>query len=290
MKELPAALEAHLATGATTLCWCWRLTRRDAVQQGFTDHDRDVVFDGTTFEAAAGFTATEIRDALGLSVDNLEVTSAISSERVAEGDLAAGLYDDARVEIFRVNWQAPDQRVLMRTGSLGEVRRAGIAFTAEVRGLAHYLQQPKGRLFQFTCDADLGDARCGIDLDDPAYRGEGLVAAVAGPRRFTASGLDAFASGWFTRGLLSFTSGAASGQAIEVKMHSLAGGTVTLELWQPAHLPLETGQTFTVTAGCDKQLETCRAKFANAENFRGFPHMPGNDFLTVVARPGAPSG
>ena len=48
------------------------------------------------------------------------------------------------------------------------------------------------------------------------------------------------------------------------------------------------GDTFTVTAGCDKQFATCQAKFANAVNFRGFPHMPGNDFVIAVARPGEP--
>lgn len=287
MKELPAALEAHLASGVTTLSWCWRLTRRDGVKQGFTDHDRDLVFDGTTFEAAAGFTASEIKDAVGLSVDNLEVSSALSSDGLAEADLSAGIYDDAKVEIFRVNWQAPEQRVLMRSGSLGEVKRAGGGFTAEVRGLAHYLQQPKGRLFQYACDADLGDGRCGIDLDAPGFRGAGSVLVVASARRFTASGLDAFEAGWFTHGLLMFTSGAATGQAIEVKLHAKSAVAVTLELWQPARLPLAAAQTFTVTAGCDKQLGTCRAKFANAVNFRGFPHMPGNDFLTVVSRPGS---
>ncbi len=286
MKQLPAQLAAHLATGATTLCWCWRLTRADGTRLGFTDHDRDLSFDGTTFEAAAGFTATEMRDALGLSVDNLEVTSALSSDRLAEADLAAGLYDDARVEIFRVNWQDPEARVLMRSGSLGEVRRSGAAFTAEVRGLAHYLQQPKGRLFQYTCDADLGDARCKIDLDDPAFRGEGVVASATSARQFTASGLEAFAADWFTRGLLTFTSGAADGQRIEVKRHTVAAGLATIELWQPARAPLLAGQTFTVTAGCDKDIATCRAKFANAVNFRGFPFMPGNDFIARVARPG----
>ncbi len=286
MKTLPPLLQAHLDSGATTLAWCWRLTRRDGTKLGFTDHDRDLTFDGTTFEAAAGFTATEMRDSVGLSVDNLEVSSALSSERLSEADLSAGLYDDARVEIFRVNWSAPAQRILMRSGSLGEVRRAGRAFTAEVRGLAHYLQQPKGRLFQFTCDADLGDARCTIDLDAPVNRGEGTVLAVLSERRFTASGLDAFDDGWFTRGLLSFTSGAASGQAIEVKAHGKDGVAVTLELWSAVRAPLEPGQTFIVTAGCDKHLKTCRAKFANAVNFRGFPHMPGNDFVTMFARSG----
>lgn len=286
MKELPAALAEHLQSGATTLAWCWRLTRADGVRLGFTDHDRDIVFDGTTFEAAAGFSASEITDAVGLSVDNLEVTSALSSARLSESDLGSGLYDDARVEIFRVNWSAPEQRVLMRAGSIGEVRRAGNSFTAEVRGLAHYLQQPKGRLFQYACDAALGDARCGIALAGAAFTGGGAVAAVASPRRFTVTGLGDFDDQWFTRGLLSFTSGAANGQRIEVKGHWLHAGVVTIELWSPARLPLEPGQTFTVTAGCDKHIETCVAKFGNAVNFRGFPLMPGNEFVTRVAGSG----
>ncbi len=286
MKALPPALTAHLESGATTLCWCWRLTRRDGIVQGFTDHDRLLSFDGTDFEAAAGFTASEMKDQLGLGVDNVEVSGAISSDRLAEADLKAGLYDDAKVEIFRVNWQATAQRVLMRCGSLGEVRRAGIAFTAEVRGLTHYLQQPKGRLFQYACDADLGDARCGVDLDTPALKGTGAIAAVLSDRSFTATGLATFATEWFARGLVRFTSGAASGQAVEVKAHRRTVDAVTFELWQAARLPLVPGQTFTVTAGCDKALGTCRSKFANTVNFRGFPHMPGNDFVMAVARPG----
>lgn len=286
MKQLPPGLQAHLDSGATTLCWCWRLIRRDATRLGFTDHDRDITFDGTTFEAAAGFTASEMRDSVGLSVDNLDVSSALSSERLAEADLSAGVYDDARVEIFRVNWAEPAQRVLMRTGSLGEVRRAGLNFTAEVRGLSHYLQQPKGRLYQFTCDADLGDGRCGVLLSNPLYRGAGVIVAATSERRFTASGLDSYADDWFSRGLVTFTSGAASGQSIEVRTHSNAAGTVTMELWAAVRGPLEAEQTFIVTAGCDKHLATCQAKFANVANFRGFPHMPGNDFVTAFAGKG----
>jgi uncharacterized phage protein (TIGR02218 family) len=287
MKTLPAGLAAHIAGGATTLCWCWRLTRRDGAVLGFTDHDHDLAFDGTTFEAAAGFTASEIKDEVGLAVDNLEVESALSSGRLEESDLAAGLYDGAQVEIFRVNWQAPEQRLLMRSGSLGEVRRAGISFAAEVRGLAHYLQQPGGRLFQYACDADVGDQRCGIDLSSPAFRGTGVVSEVINERGFHADGLGAFASGWFTRGLATFTSGANAGHAIEVKHHAESNGIVTIELWQaPAH-DLQAGDAFEVTAGCDKQLSTCADKFSNTANFRGFPHMPGNDFVTAVARPGS---
>src|SRR5262245_59805600 len=64
MKSLPAPLQSHLDTGATTLAWCWRVTRNDGTHLGFTDHDRDLAFDGTVFEASTGFTASEIKDAL----------------------------------------------------------------------------------------------------------------------------------------------------------------------------------------------------------------------------------
>lgn len=284
MKVLPAALDAHLQTGATTLCWCWRLTRGDGQRLGFTDHDKDLVFDGTTFEAAAGFTASDIRDGIGLSVDNLEVSGALSSLSLSEDDLAAGRYDEARVEIFRVNWQSTAQRVLMRSGSLGEVKRSGQAFSAEVRGLAHYLQQPKGRLYQLTCDADVGDAKCKVNLNLTAYKGTATILSAVTARRFTVSGLSAFAHEFFTRGLVTFTSGPALGQKIEVKAHSKIAGVVTIELWSEAEGPPVAGNVFTVTAGCDKRLATCSARFSNAANFHGFPHMPGNDFLTKIAR------
>ena len=286
MKTLAPGLQDHLTGANTTLCWCWRLTRRDGTQLGFTDHDRDLAFDGTTFEAAAGFTASQMKDAVGLSVDNLEVESALSSGRLSEEDLASGLYDDAQVEILRVNWSNTSQRVVMRTGSLGEVRRSGLSFTAEVRGLSHYLQQPGGRLYQFGCDADLGDPRCRINLALPAYRGAGTVTATVTPRSFTASGLDGLAGNWFTRGLATFTSGANARVAIEVKQHQIASGSVLIELWQePPHV-IAPGDAFQVTAGCDKQFQTCREKFANGVNFRGFPQMPGNAFISKVARSG----
>ncbi len=286
MKSLPTGLQAHLDSGATTLCWCWRLTRRDGITLGFTDHDRDLTFDGTTFEAAAGFTATEIKDAVGLGIDNLDVEGALQSGRLDEAQLSGGAFDDARIEIFRVNWQDVSQRLLMRYGSLGEVKRTGGAFTAEVRGLAHYLGQPKGRLYQYTCDADLGDARCGVALSNPLLRGDGIVTIAASARGFAASGLDTFANGWFARGLLTFTSGVNNGRDMEVKLHDLSAGVVTIELWQELAATPATGDSFTITAGCDRHLATCRDRFANVANFRGFPHMPGNDFVTSFARQG----
>lgn len=288
VKTLPAGLQAHLDSGATTLAWCWRLTRRDAVVYGFTDHDRDVIFDGTTYEAASGFTGSEIRQSLGLSVDNLDASGALSSDTLTETDLAAGLFDDASVELWRVNWANTSQRVIMVKGTVGEVRRGEAAFTAELRSLAHYLNQQRGRIFQYACDADLGDARCTVDITSATFKGTGAVTAAETAYLFTASGLGAFASDWFTGGLVTWASGVNAARTMEVKRHALAGGVAEIELWRSMSEPISAADTFTITAGCDKTFTTCKAKFSNGVNFRGFPHMPGNKYMMAYPSPGDP--
>jgi uncharacterized phage protein (TIGR02218 family) len=277
MRQLPAGLQAHLSSGATTLCHCWRLRLRSGETMGFTDHDQPLSFDGVTFEAETGFTASEIESSLGLSVDNLEASGALSSDRLSEARIAAGDFDDAEVEVWRVNWQEVSQRVLLKRGSLGEVTRGANGFSAELRGLAHRLNQPRGRIFQFGCDAVLGDARCGVDLSD--YSIEAQVIACTQQRVLRLTGVADFDNGYFLRGELRFLGGANLGRVGLVKLHRAE----TVELWQPMAGPVLAGERVVVTAGCDKQFATCRAKFANARNFRGFPHMPGDDAVMRYA-------
>jgi uncharacterized phage protein (TIGR02218 family) len=278
MKTLPPGMQAHLDSGVTTLCWCWKLTCRDGAVLGFTDHDETVTLAGCDYAAISGFTASEVQSTLGLAVDNLTVLGALSAASLNEADLAAGRYDDAAIEIWRVNWAAPAQRVLMRKGELGEVKRGRTAFAAEVRGLAHRLNRPTGRIFAYGCDADLGDARCGKDISSPAFSASGSVAIAHSARRFTAAGLATYPAGWFSGGRLSFTTGANAGRAGEVKRH----GRDAIELWQAMSEAIASGDLFDITAGCDKQFATCRQKFANGINFRGFPYMPGNDAALAV--------
>ena len=90
----------------------------------------------------------------------------------------------------------------------------------------------------------------------------------------------------FTGGRVLFTSGANAGDAMEVKRHRMQDDTVTIALWQAMAQPIAPGDTFTVTAGCDKRFPTCRDRFANGINFRGFPAIPGNDFIISYPVPG----
>jgi uncharacterized phage protein (TIGR02218 family) len=288
MRSIPIALQAKLDSGVTTLCRCWRVVRRDGAVLGFTDHDEDVPLGALVCRAGTGLTGAEITAKLGLAVDGSEVSGALASDTLTEADLAAGRYDAAGIETYLVDWSEPALNVLLAKGTLGEVRREGAAFVAEVRGLADRLNQESGRRYTATCSADLGDARCTVDLSNPAYRGEGIVAALVGTSAFTATGLDGFADTWFSAGRLQWTSGANAGLAIEVKRHRIDGGNTVMELWQAMPEPLAPDDAFVVTAGCDKRFATCRDRFSNTLNFRGFPHIPGNDFITRYAVSGEP--
>lgn len=288
MRDIPEGLAAHLASGATTLCNCWRISRKDGAVLGFTDHDENISFDSTLFRAGTGFEGTEVESRFGLAATGSELHGALSDESISENDLISGKYDAARVELFLVDWSNAENRMLQRSGDIGEIRREGAAFAVEIRGLAQQLDQERGRIFASSCDADLGDARCGIDLDAQEFRGSGTVASVEGAALFRVNGLDDYEDDWFTRGKLLWSSGANDGVAIEIKAHRAEEGVVSLALWQTPPNLVAPGDTFIVTAGCDKRFETCRAKFANTLNFRGFPHLPGNDFVVSYAVPGEP--
>ena len=259
MKTLSAALQAHLDSGTTTLAWCWRIERADGVVFGFTDHDRPLEFGGVTYEPESGFAASEIRSGTDLAVDAQEAEGVLTSDTITETDILDGRWDNAAVEVWRVNWSAVGQRVLMRRGAIGQVRRGRLAFVAEVRSLAHVLNQTVGRTFQHACDAELGDARCGVDLDDPAYKGTGV--GHRADRRPQLHRLGARR----LRGRLVHPRPADLDQRRERRPRpprsrattsSPARGTLTL-LEAPVR-PIAPGDDFVVRAGCDKRLETCR--------------------------------
>lgn len=276
MKTLPAGLQAHLDSGATTMCYCWRVVRKDGVTLGFTEHDNDLVFLSTTFEASAGFSATQVSSSLGLNVDNLDVAGAMQSDHITEPDLTAGRYDDAKVELWYVNFTDVSQRTLVLKGNLGEVKQSGIAFTAELRSLTNRLNQKQGRKFQRTCDAVFGDARC--KFNKASVTETGTITVSSSPRSFRASGLSA-ATDFYSRGVLTWLTGPNAGAAYDVKTHTNSSGVVTVELWTPCPYAPVVGNTFTIVAGCKQDFDTCKTKFNNIANFQGFPHIPGNDII-----------
>ncbi|WP_411816189.1 DUF2163 domain-containing protein [Hyphococcus sp. DH-69] len=268
MRALDSQFAAHLAGGATTLATCWRIVRRDETVLGFTDHDRPLAFLDTIFRPETGANGSAMNSSADLGADNAEIEGLLSS--VEGEDLRAGRYDGAGIEIYRVNWAQPSQHVLLKAGTIGEVTHSGSQFRAELRGLSHALDQPTGRIYQRLCDVNFASAQCGAGAPFVSAS----VAMLRDDQNFIADGLSGYDDGWFAHGLLRWTSGGNAGLTGFVKSQS-SGGAISL--WLPAGAAIELGDEFEVQTGCDKRFSTCRDKFSNQINFRGFPTMPGND-------------
>ncbi|WP_293575275.1 DUF2163 domain-containing protein [Phaeobacter sp.] len=311
---MSAAFRAHLASGQTTLCRCWAVRRQDGETYGFTDHDRDLVFgpkgqdptevaeaagfDALVFQAGTGLTARNLEQATGLAVDNSEAFGALSAAAINEADIEAGRFDRAEVFCWLVNWADVSQRWLQFRGHFGQIRRAGGAFDAELRGLTEVLNQPMGRIYQKPCAAVLGDRACGFDLTTPGYSLERVAEQVEAGQYLTFAALAGFEPGWFTGGRLSVLEGPAAGLWSWVKRDEIrAGGLASagqaadpsgshrhLTLWEPLRAALRSGDLIRLEAGCDKRFATCRLKFDNTVNYQGFPDIPGEDWVMSVPR------
>ncbi len=169
MKNVSTNLKTHLAGEVTTLCACWLVTRLDGVVLGFTDHDVDIVFNGVTYSAESGFLRTAISNTATAAPGELEVQGFLDSVTLTEHDLRAGLYNYATVELFMLNWSSlADGPLNLRYGNFGEVTITSTgSFKIELRGLMQRLEQQFLETYGPICRADLGDARCKIQLAAP---------------------------------------------------------------------------------------------------------------------------
>ncbi len=285
MKSASIQLAAHLAGETSTLATCWKVTRKDGLVLGFTDHDQDLTMGGLLYQASTGYTRSAIHAIADLSVDNLDIESALNSDTLNAADLRAGLWDGAEVEISLVNWSDISQgKILLKRGTIGQVELKDNVFKAELRGLTQALSQQIVELYTPDCRADLGDNRCKVNLaaltvtgavtatTDPASLGVAPSYAGASRYGFTDSSR-AEADGTWNGGLVIWTSGANAGRRMEVA--TFADKVFALFLPMPGVIAV--GDTYSLQPGCDKTLATCRDRFANLLNFRGEPYVPGTD-------------
>ena len=264
----------------TTLSRAWAISRQDGLELGFTDHDTALTFEGIRFRPEHGMSARALVQSMGLSIDNSEAAGVLTDDAINEQDILAGRWDEAQLRMWEVDWTDTTKRRLIFAGNLGEVSRSNGAFRAELRGLAEPLNLARGRVFHLNCAARLGDKSCKLKLDDPRFRQDIVVEGIEDGRIFRFSTFPAFQALWFDKGVLQVTTGPAAGLHAGIKNDlSFPGGVREIELWHSLGMSPETGDMVRLTAGCDKRAETCRMKFANFSNFRGFPHLPTEDWL-----------
>lgn len=284
MPGMNSALQAHLKGGLTTVAHAWAITRNDGMTFGFTDHDRALSFDGITFRADTGLTALALAQSTGLSVDNSEAIGALSDVSIREDEIEQGRFDNAEVRAWLVNWEDVSQRWLQFRGTIGEMRRTDGGFNAELRGLTEALNRPLGRVFQKPCTAVVGDGNCRVNLNQSAFRTDVNVDAGSNGRVFDWAGLPGYGAGWFARGRLEVRDGLAAGLWGMIKNDTLRNGRRVIELWEPLRGSVGSGTAVRLIAGCDKRSVTCSKKFDNYLNYRGFPDVPGDDWVMATPK------
>lgn len=261
-----------------TLCYCWLLTRADGTILGFTDHDQTIRIDDTDCMPQTGMTAGTMELESGFALNGGQAEAALSTDAISSDDILDGLYDRATVQLYLVNWRAPETAQLLRTMRIAKITQADGIFSAEMDGLLSGFDAPQGRHFRRNCDATFGDANCGINTALPAYRqsvttmagSHGLVIHIQ-PLETSASD---YANGTF----------ALSGELLSIVQIETNMTTWKIHLKTAPKAAISAEQKGNLIAGCDKSFSTCRARFNNAKNFRGFPHLPGNDAAYQFAK------
>lgn len=255
----------------TSVAFCWRLERVDGAGLGLTSHDEPVLSDGVVHEPAAGIVPAAIERRLGIEPQSSEVAGSLSSEALDSSDLALGRWDGAGVTLTAVDWQSPNAApVTLLGGEIGGVSIDGESFSADLRGAASKLSSSVCPATSAECRAELGDKRCRVDL-----AGRTMFATVVSSNAGELT-VDRPFDDRFVLGRLRFLSGANCG--VSTVVLAIEGSTISVRDLPRA--AVEPGCRVELREGCDKRFATCVSRFANAVNFRGEPHLPGNDLLT----------
>ena len=275
MKDADPGIAGKFANAVTTLS---EITEIRSVVSGsvwrWTSHDRDLTVGGNVYTSAPGVERSAILTRADLSVPSVELRAL---EHAIEAEIIdRGWVDNANITISVVDSEAPSGgTMVIFSGTLGQVQRTREGYEVEGRGQAQRLSQQIGEFYSRECRADLGDARCRVDLS--AYTRTGRVSALDTDRGFTPAfdGTGDPPEGYFDQGVLTWTSGENVGRSMEVLSFTQAPDPVRLNLYLPPPAPISVGDTFSVYAGCNKLITTCRDRFDNVVNFRGEPYVPG---------------
>lgn len=260
-----------LAGPLTSLAFCWRVERRDGAGFALTSHDARLSIGGIEHSAEPGMLPAAIERSLGLRESDGEIAGAITSAALAEADLVLGRWDGARATLIAVDWENPDaDAVPLLGGEIGEVRIEDDRFNAGLRGAAAKLSRSICPETSSECRAELGDKSCRIDMTGRTRRC--VVDALDG----NALLLDQVIDENFLWGRARFLDGENTGLASVVV--AVAGNRI--ELRDTMRGSVSVGDAILLREGCDKMFATCTARFDNGANFRGEPHLPGNDLLT----------
>lgn len=271
MKSIPIALQAHYDGASVSTCLLCKVTTKTGQTLAFTSLDADLTYDDGTgsvsYLASNGFTPQRFEASADTAVDNTEFQGWVQDTGITEAQIRAGLFDFARIVVYRVNYLDPGMgHELVMAGTAGETTFSEHGWRTEFRSKTQQLKQTISQPYSLRCRAQFGDARCGKAW----VWVEGTVTAVGAEtdRIFTDSALTQD-DGHFNLGVVEFLSGDNTGFEVEVELHADA----TLTLVFPTPYPLQEGD-----AGADEpaQVSLSGAATTGAEPTAAATAAPGS--------------
>jgi uncharacterized phage protein (TIGR02218 family) len=275
MRVIPVGLQAELDTNSPRIARLIKLTTQQGVTYGWTDHDTDLVVDSVVYTPAPGLNAIKFVSTGDAQVSTQELGAAVIE--VPDADLQDGKFDDAQVEAAWCSWADPSAgRLIVFKGRIGQIGWSEDGFQVELVSHMKLLEKNIGITYTSACRHELfgsvGPGKIGAcGVASGAFTFTGAVGTINVAKwKFDITGAASTqAEAFFANGVLTFTSGNNSGLSVVVKKNPVG----SVELFLPTAFTIGVGDTFTVKAGCDKSLATCKSKFNNVANFGGFPHI-----------------
>lgn len=274
MRNLAPQFAQKLRGSLNTLCRAWIFIRNDGLVLRVIEHDENLTIDGEVFTKANTVATGQIESALSLSPDSANVDGAFDEAGQNEASFELGNWNHASAKLLVVDWQMPEYSTHIWSGHVNGIKRNNLGFELDLVGTEHRLNNQIGRSFSRRCDAILGDGRCGVNLNQAGRKVSGAVSAVFGGDKIAISNFAAINDAPFIGGIIEFKSGILSG--IKSAIKSINRNT-QVEFELEAELPIlpNIGDTIDIYVACNKNLDTCKTRFNNIQNFRGCPHMPG---------------
>ena len=264
-------------TNISFLVSCFRITLNSGRILAFTTSQKDIVFKDDPFVIYKrnAVENTAYSQSNTAQADNMDASIVIDNDDIKIEDLETGIYDNAQIQIFDFDLRLQKEYINTNPRSecyVGQVTRAVGLYKFELRGMIENLKSNTGKTVIPTCSNQFGDFDCGVDLTP--YTFEGVITAVVNYSSFYVDIVKE--DNYFTNGMCHFTSGQCAG--IEVRMKRNDDGHIFLR--RATVYSFKVGDTVKLIRGCDKTINTCVNDYDNAENFDGFPYLPGMDNLT----------
>lgn len=294
MKAASSATLAILAGGQYYKAELYAFVLASGTTLRFTNSQMPLTVGGNTYGTGLIINRGTVTQKIGLEVQSLQLRVSPQMDAPTPVTVAGvpflqairlGVFDGCRVlmsKIFLTSWDDTSPgAVSWAQGRSNDVLSGRFESSFSINDDTEILNvsMPKN-VIQAGCLHTLYDAGCG--LSKATFQQSGTVSGTPTALAFNTNLTRG--DGYFTLGVITFTSGANNGQQYTVRSYLNASGVITLV--RPTAALAVAGDTFTIVPGCPKTLTACgNTNVANGPAFnnlgrnRSYPFVPTPETL-----------